>query len=343
MAGPDFVLGVGLDRLQEHWEYAYSAAIEAALVEASVYGVSVALAVANRFAAKVDRMQAEGLGGNARDGAALMTQACVLGLHDHLPRLIGLLRGAIGADAGFDSVAAAVASLGLLWESREPLEARDVPDLLPLLAAAYERAIYLGRELRGAQCEAKAVVQALLQLRELLASSAGASLDASLYWAMLDYLKIAHESALIRGAAFGLCYSAGRVDEAELGRALHGNLSGLAGPDAAVAFLRGLLETAREAAWQQEELLKVLDGVLQHWDEGEFVTHLPELRLAFAVMTPKETDRIACAVAQMHGAKDLGALMRRDVSADAVARHLDISGVLREVLAADGLAAWVAA
>ena len=343
MAGPDFVLGVGLDRLQEHWEYAYSAAIEAALVEASVYGVSVALAVANRFAAKVDRMQAEGLGGNAREGAALMTQACVLGLHDRLPRLVGLLRGAIGADAGFDSVAAAVASLGLLWESREPLEARDVPDLLPLLAAAYERAIYLGRELRGAQCEAKAVVQALLQLRELLASSAGASLDASLYWAMLDHLKIAHESALIRGAAFGLCYSAGRADEAELGRALHGNLSGLAGPDAAVAFLRGLLETAREAAWQQQELLKVLDGVLQHWDEGEFVTCLPELRLAFAVMTPKETDRIACAVAQMHGARDLGALMRRDIGADAVARHLQISGVLREVLAADGLAAWVAA
>src|SRR3569623_414007 len=164
MAGPDFVLGVGLDRLQEHWEYAYSAAIEAALVEASVYGVSVALAVANRFAAKVDRMQAEGLGGNAREGA-----------------------------------------------------------------------------------------------------------------------------------------------------------------------------------WQQQEVLKVLDGVLQHWDEGEFVTCLPELRLAFAVMTPKETDRIACAVAQMHGARDLGALMRRDIGADAVARHLQISGVLREVLAADGLAAWVAA
>ena len=34
ISGPDFVNGAGLDRLQEHWEYSYSVATEAALVEA---------------------------------------------------------------------------------------------------------------------------------------------------------------------------------------------------------------------------------------------------------------------------------------------------------------------
>ena len=60
-----------------------------------------------------------------------------------------------------------------------------------------------------------------------------------------------------------------------------------------MAFLRGLLQTAREAAWQQPALLGVLDKLLREWDEEAFVASLPELRLAFAEMTPKETDRIA--------------------------------------------------
>ncbi len=55
MAGPDFVNGIGLDRLQEHWEYTHSAATEAALVEASVYGTTVPLAVANRFGHGLER------------------------------------------------------------------------------------------------------------------------------------------------------------------------------------------------------------------------------------------------------------------------------------------------
>lgn len=56
-AGPDFVNGIGLERLQEHWEYAHSAATEAALVEASVYGTTVPLAVANRFGQRLERFE----------------------------------------------------------------------------------------------------------------------------------------------------------------------------------------------------------------------------------------------------------------------------------------------
>lgn len=342
IAGPDFVNGVGLDRIQEHWEYTHSVATEAALVEASMYGVTLPLAVANRFLTRLDAYEAEGKGRDARTASALMMQACVLGLHDHLPRLLAGLRRSIGEDASFDSVADAAGSLGLLLESREPLEARGIDELPELLQAAYERVIFLGRGLRGAKDDGSDTVHALSKLRELVVSESGRSLDATLYWEMVAALRAEHDSALIRGAAAGLLYGAGRLDEAELGRTLEGHLGGLSQPRDAVSFLRGLLSTAREAAWQQPALLGVLDDMLKRWDENAFVASLPELRLAFAALTPKETDRVAGAVARLHGAEDLGRLVRYDLSDADVQEHLAMTAVARELLVADGLGEWIA-
>ncbi|QGX39858.1 DUF5682 family protein [Permianibacter aggregans] len=338
--GPDFVAGLNLDRLQEHWEYSHSAATEAALVEASVYGVTLPLAVANRFVARLDKLQAAGESASARTAAALLNHACVLGLHDHLPRVITMLRQAIGQDAAFDSVTAAASCLGLLWESREPLEARDVQALPTLLQAAYERAMFLGRELRGNQCEPAAAVQALVQWRELLVSAAGGELDQTLYWDMIEFLHHEHDAALIRGAATGLCYGANRLDEEALATVVRGHLQGLAKASEAVAFLRGLLQTAREAAWQQPALLKVLDDLLAQWPDSDFIANLPELRLAFAEMTPKETDRIAAAVKALHGGRELGSLVNYEINAQDLQRHLELSHQLKALMRADGLAHW---
>jgi hypothetical protein len=108
-----------------------------------------------------------------------------------------------------------------------------------------------------------------------------------------------------------------------------------------VSFLRGLLQTAREAAWQQPALLSVLDRLLADWNDADFIANLPELRLAFAEMTPKETDRIAQSVAELHGESDLGRLVRYDISAEQVQAHLAITQRLLDVLRADGLGTWV--
>lgn len=341
-AGPDFVQGIGLERVQEHWEYDYSPITEGALVEAAVYGVTVPLAVAGRFAQRMNELEGQGQARDARVAAASAVQACVLGLHDHLPRVLQMLRLAINEDATFDAVASAAGTIGLLWASREPLEAREVRELPALLQAAYERATYLGADLRGVANErAGAAVGALQQLRELLVSESGRGLDAGLYWEMIEGLRSGNGTALLRGAAAGLLYGASRLSDDELGVELRGHLQGMAQPRDAVAYLRGLTRTAREATWQQPALLQVLDGLLSQWDETGFVAVLPELRLAFADMTPTETDRIAQAVCGLHGADDMGSLVHRELDEAKVNAHLALSQTLREVLALDGLDAWL--
>lgn len=342
-AGPDFVHGLGLDRLQEHWEYAHSASTQAALVEASLYGSTVPQAVAARFGERLERFESGAEPRHAQAAAALLAQACVLGLHDHLPKTAGVLAAAVAADADFESVATTCGALGLLWESREPLEARGIEALPSLLTAAYDRAIYLGRSLRGATGDGSGIVTGLRRLRELLSSEAGGALDATLFWALIHALRTGHDAPHVRGAAAGLAYGAAQMSEAELGVTVDGHLNGLIAPREAVSFLRGLLQTAREAAWQQPALLEVLDRQLATWDESDFIANLPELRLAFAGMTPKETDRIAQAAAALHGQADLGRLTHHGQSAEQVQAHLQATQRLQDILQADGLASWVQA
>lgn len=341
-AGPDFVRGTGLNRLQEHWEYNYSAASEASIVEASIYGVTVPLAVADRFRAHLDKLEADAEARNARAAVALFAQGCTLGLHDHLPRVLAALRSAIAQDPGFQSVALATSSLGLLWESREPLEARDVPELTDVLRAAFERAVYLGWSVStgGDKDAATEVMQALTRLREVVVSEAGAELDASMYWKMIERLAAEHGEPIIRGTSVGLLYSAGKVTASDLAMLIKGQFLGAREPQRAVGFLRGLLHASREAAWQSAELLEALDALLGSWEEATFIEALPDMRLAFAELTPRETDRVGETVAGLHGEKHLGDLVNYDVGETQLVANLNLSNTLLAILEADGLGSW---
>jgi hypothetical protein len=341
-AGPDFVAGRQLERLQEHWHYACTPATEAALVEAAMHGTTVPEAVARRFLDKLAALAEVGQARDARIAAAMLSHGCVLGLHEHMPRLLADLRQAIAADADFAAVVAAAGTMALLHESREPLEARAIEELPAVLAATYERALFLARNLPTAPPDARPLVRALQQLQELVASNAGRQLDAEAFHDLLAHLRRQHPDSCLRGATAGLLHGAGDVAAADVLGELGGSLRGRERAADAVAFLRGLLTTARELAWQEPGVLQRVDEVLHDWDDAEFVHKLPELRLAFAALTPNETDRVARALGPLLGGESIGPLVRHDLAAGEVQANLQLSARVRQLLAADGLAAWSA-
>ncbi|MCL2090478.1 MAG: DUF5682 family protein [Micrococcales bacterium] len=331
--GPDFVAGTKLGRLQERWEYSWNPAVEGALVEAALYGSTVPEAVAAKFDEALTQA-----GPGADQATAGLARALVLGLHEHAVAVVPRVRGALVGEPVFTDAVTAAVRLALLVESREPLEAMRVEGLDDLLAAAYRRVVYLGHEsLTG---EPPDVVGALVRVRELLVSQAGSALDAELFWPVVVAAAQGHDSPQVRGGASGLLFSAGRWDDAALGAALRGMLAG--GAAHAVDFVVGLLTTAREAVWQIPAVLEVLDGFLVGWSEEDFLGFLPSLRLAFAELTPRETDQVAGQVAVRHGVSSLGPLVRRDVSARQVQANLELSLAVRCLLVRDGLGGWVA-
>ncbi|GAA1910047.1 DUF5682 family protein [Nocardioides marmoribigeumensis] len=343
--GPDFVRGRRTELMQEQWTYRWTPDTEAGLVEASLLGGTLDEAVREKFAREVGRVASPDAPHDAEGAVGLLALACVLGLHDRAEQATAVVRAGLAADESFPRVAGATAQLGLIWEAREPLEAHRLGDLASVLQDAFARALYLGRDPEGSASDPQQTVQGLVALRDLLAAESGAALDADLFWSVVSAHLTHPTSALLRGAATGLLWSAGRADDHALAAAAGGHLGGAVPPPEAVGFVTGLVTTAREAAWQSPALVTALDDTVRAWDDDTFVEHLPHLRLAFASMTPRETDRLAGQVAVLHGlTPGAGLELTAELPTaadDDLRRFADASALVADLLRRDGLARWV--
>lgn len=343
VAGPDFVRGTGLSRLQERWTYLWTPASEGHLAEVSLFGSTLSEAVAARFAQLLATASTDDRVPSSPEACSLLAQGAVVGLHDQIDPAIALLRDALAAEPSFVAAVTTMGSLALLEEGREPLEAHRLTGLVDLLATAYSRALFLCAELQGDEEPPAAVAIALARLRELLASPAGASLDPEPFWARVDELRRGHDRPLVRGAAAGLASTASRLSLDDLTRDVAGHLGSSIPAQDAVAFIQGLFATAREAVWQASGLVEELDRRLTGWAEPTFLRALPNLRLAFADLTPRETDRVAEIVAALHGGVRPDVGVRHDVDEQTVAANLALSQMVAEALERDGLGAWIGA
>ena len=110
-----------------------------------------------------------------------------------------------------------------------------------------------------------------------------------------------------------------------------------------MAFLIGLLRTCRELAWRQPALAQAIERLLDAWHEEEFLERLPHLRLAFADLTPRETDRVAGVIAGLHGGEKLGPLADPGLSEQEMLTALRLDLTVRKAVEEDGLAGWLQA
>ena len=347
-AGPDFLKGLNLERLFEHWSYQWTPQTESHLVEASIHGATVEEAAAQRLARAIAELEEVGRGRSAADSVTMLVQACRMGLHRHTTRLLALIAGQVVEDPSLTSLATALNQLILLWESREPLEAHRLTEIPALIQAAYERACYLLHHLAETPAEAAAdTLQALITVRDLPRSSAATerSLDAALFFEPLGRVFLHPKCPpLLTGGIAGLLHAADRLPEAELLKLLAGSLnasSAQAGDQ--TAFLIGLLRACRELAWRQPALAAAVQDLLAAWSEEEFIARIPHLRMAFADLTPRETDQVAALVAGLHGGEKLGSLHRPELSEAEMLAAVKVDALVRQALADDGLGAWLEA
>jgi hypothetical protein len=347
-AGPDFVKGVGLERLFEHWNYQWTPQTESRLVEASIYGATVEEAAASRLAQAIAEMEDTGRGRCAAEAVGMLVHACRMGLHRHTGRLLTLIAAQVNEDPALASLTSALNQLVLLWESREPLEAHRLAEIPVLISAAYERACYLLQNLSETPVEAgNETLQSLIALRDLLRSRAlgDHALDASLFYEPLTKVLTQPKCpALLVGGVAGLLFGDGRILESELIKLLAGSLnasSSWAGDQ--TAFLIGLLRACRELAWRLPALAEAVEKLLATWSEEEFIERIPHLRLAFADLTPREADQVAAVVAQLHGGEKIGPLHRPEISEGEMLAAVRVNSAVKKALDEDGLGSWIEA
>lgn len=295
VAGPDFVTGTDLHLVVERWSYHWSPATDAALVECSRYGNTLPDAVAERFAEAVADFSSGPDRTCAAAAAALAVRCHVLDVPGATSAVTAAVAAAVNTDPSFVSVAEAFYRLTMLHRfPAAPLAVHEPARLSASADDAFRRARYLARQLPAE--EPAEVVAALVRLRDAVAWCGPAWAGQSDLLQMWSALASRHPAALVRGACIGLAFNAGALDAAEVSDRVRGMLSGTAPPPEAVGHLVGLLTTAREIAWQEPALIDVLGNLLATWSDADFTAVLPDLRLAFAELTPAETDRVAEAV-----------------------------------------------
>jgi hypothetical protein len=106
-----------------------------------------------------------------------------------------------------------------------------------------------------------------------------------------------------------------------------------------------LLHSARSTLWLVPELVESLHEVLRDWGEESFIAMLPELRLAFADLTPRECDRVARTVIETIGEGDDGKSSGASLAPVDLAgfhegdllRGVEVNRQVLEILRQDGL------
>ncbi|HEU4325454.1 MAG TPA: DUF5682 family protein, partial [Roseiflexaceae bacterium] len=329
-AGPDFVAGTALERVQELWRYGWRPDTETALTERSVYGGTLEEACAALLRERLRADADQGQGRRADRAAAHLLGACRMGLHRFTAELLARTADLIAEDALFPSLVRTAEQLLLLHRAREPLEAHGLAGLRETALEAYRRACFLLPTLGAtAEAEERAVLDALNTLQQLaLGLDGGPAADQLRQGGLRSLLDAPNTRPALRGASAGSLFVDGALDQDELIRLAVGHMR-LGGPE----FLRGLLRADRACLWQVAGLLDGLNAAIAAWDEPAFVRQLPGLRLAFADLTAHECDRVALQLAGMLGLRQPPALRIADATPEDLLTGAALNARLAELLA----------
>jgi len=313
----------GPTRLEETWQLAWSPDREAGLVEASIYGPTLAEAAAARLGEEAAALERDAAG-----AARLLVTAGLAGLTAEAARLRTEVRRLVAEDADLPSVGRALRHLVYLFAYDAALGTAGAGEVGALLAAAWARGLFL-LEAQGALPEGgeEPAVEAVVGLLEGF-ERAGAALDLEREELVAVLARVAgagHRAPALRGAALGALWTLDEVPTAALVAALRG----LADPARLGDLLAGLFRLAREVAQREERLLREVDRVLLGYDEEAFLAALPAFRLAFSGFTPREKHHLALTLLGAGGGDGAGAdLAALEVDAATAERALALEARL---------------
>lgn len=316
--GPNLQLKRDKNLMREIWKYKWSARVNAALIDVSVYGGTLEEAAAGVVKERLVKEMC------AKEGAVLLTHVFEMGLKDQLQPVYTRVHELMLQDTDFYSLAEALRSLLMMEELGELYESpmefgslirtgcrkligmlpsmtrirdEDLADCMNVLKLLYQ---ITGRD--GDRPEKTARRSEGLQERE------------AYFDALVRMDQDGEIHAGLNGCIHGILYGSGRETAAEVEMVCRGYLTGTGEQLMRTAlFFRGLFYTARDLVFIGDDFLKMLDGFFGQVTAEEFMALLPELRMAFTYFTPRETDRIAAMAAGFHGKKQADILEREEI------------------------------
>jgi hypothetical protein len=346
-AGPDFLHGGPSDILFERWSWAWSPQAEAGLIECSGLGDTLERAGLSVIGRKIAELSAEGRARDARAAVQIFLLAMRAGLHSEAANILDVVEREIADDPEFGSVCGALRSLDLVWRARSVLGLVDSAVTVQAIAKAYARALYLMPTLaQSAEEHIAGRLDAMVILNEVVrgARPEAGLIDQALFDEALERLDAQELPPVLSGGLAALLVMSGRRPADYLIARVEGDLRGAyAYPEAKIGALYGVLKVAPALMRRAPGLIAAIDRVIAGVDEGEFISLLPHLRLAFATLNPGETAMMAEELGRLYGISSsaIETPVFTGFSPAETAANLELAAALRASFAADGLDDWI--
>lgn len=346
--GPDRVHGFRADMLIETWTYAWSPAVEASLIERAADGETVRDVAVTILIRRLVDLEQEGQCNNAEAAFNLLGIAFDAGIGDAADVLVAAVGTAVRADGNLLRLTRALI-IGQALDSRakgmqSESDIQAFASLLPPLLDQLVRRIAerLGDLAAVSPDNVAEATRSLVALAEAMADPDPPFPTEPLRSALGDLMTLQLDPELT-GAVIALAALIGLIDDAEAGRRLSAALAGaFERPGDAIRTLSGVMALAPQLFINDSSVINAIDELFGTVDDQGFLALLPQLRMAFAELSPHETDRVAAVVAAAHGAdEDDVAILREAPDARVLTEHLALGERLRSQWLQDGLAAWL--
>lgn len=316
LKGPNLQRQKDRNLIREIWRYKWSAQVNAALIDVSVYGATIEEAA--------DSLVKEELKKEIGAGACavLLTKVFEMGLKDKLQIVYDRVQELIQKDTDFYSLADALSYLKMMQELA-PLY-RSSLDFELLLQLTIRKLISLLPSMTTVREEDLSKCMNAVKLLYQLTKD---NVREDFFEILKQMQKDSQIQAGLDGCIHGILYGGGREDVALIENACLGYFRGSKAQMKKTAlFFRGLFFSAKDLIFIGGQMVGILDSFLQQAETAEFMELLPELRMAFTYFTPREIDKIAEKAAALHGrtGKDITSL--KEIPADwyAYGKELDV-------------------
>lgn len=311
--GPNLQLKKDRNLMREIWKYKWNTQVNSALIDVSVYGATIDEAAGSIVKAELKKEM------SAKGSAVLLTHVFEMGLDEQLQPVYDRVYELMLKDTDFYSIAEALKSLMMMDE----------------LSTLYDSALEFGSLIHIGCRKLISLLPSMTRIKEddltkcmnalkLLYQVTGRGGDdkfalerENYYEALFRMNEDSQINAGLNGCIHGILYGSGKETAESVEMVCRGYLVGTDGQLLKTAqFFKGLFFTARDLVFIGDKFLKMLDEFLGQVGEEEFMELLPELRMAFAYFTPRETDSIAAMAAGLHGKGKEDIMERKEIFPD---------------------------
>jgi hypothetical protein len=285
--GVDFTTQYDADRLTEVWQIQWSPEFNAACIEASIYGATLAEAALTKLYEQAQFLQQP----NAAIASKLMLNATLMGMFSKTQDLYKRLSELIFQDGNFFTVSQALGRLIYLYRFDEVLGTAQNADIGDLLQTSFHRGLWLLESLGVITGQDKELLQGIKALLETFERCAAIlSTESSDFTDV--FVRIGQDNSqtpLVRGASSGVLWV---MQSADAERVLQ-EMRYFAQPNQLGDFLTGLFYLARDKITRSPEFIQAIDKILVGYSDDGFLVSLPSLRLAFSFFDPREKHQMA--------------------------------------------------